>query len=869
MIVAEKPSIGRSIVRAFSTVEKIKFETIKGKSKFNPIFKTQVENSFEYNIQFKEDSEELITIFPGDILIITSVTGHVSSFDYIPPFDKKTSWKESDPLDLIDKTAIEIPINQYLKEQLVSLGLLTTHLIIATDWDAQGESIGAQIQRFVESAINLKKKSIVTSRMRFTATNVPSLMRSFKEQFLIDEALVRSVDSLRRQDLRMGASLTRFLTVGIQNLGFSRLISYGPCQSSVLWIITNKYMEKQSFNPEPYWEISAIFKKPTNITEEKKIKKKKSKKKKSTKKPRKKVENEDFIEYKFLWSNNPVTKETDLETITKKLGNSTNAKLLSQDSTFEIINRPKPLDTDTLESECARLFRISPKIIADTAEKLYNNGLITYPRTESSYYLLNDLTPLCEKFEDNPTFSKEVEQCLTKGNPKKPSQGRFTKDHEPITPVKSVTEKELINTIKGNEFESSLAWRIYEYIVRRFFATIYLDAELKIIETIADIKGEEFVHKSQSISKIGFLELFPYKRVHVSELLDVEVPSEITIEIKDERKFTLPPELWTESKIIREMARLNIGTDATRSQHIATVIDRGYARVQMGARSLIPTDIGISFYNIFTSYAKKLILPEIRETVEKWTVGIRTGEYSPENVDENVIDLTKTSLLKLIKNEDKIFPIFSSSIKKTTKEGEEFGKCMKCNEKLILKSSAKSKRYLLCSKEECKQAYPIPKKGELRLLPQKCHACPMYPLQVGTGTKTWIFCPNCWIERQDPDGLLFCSKCNYESCPYSSLNNDYSKKQEKGKLGECPVCNKGEIIIFFDEWRTKLECNNEECDNSYKAPNIRAGTSIQLDLPCKLCSMSTLLIKRKGKAAYNLCAICSIMCFQCMHKCFG
>ena len=95
------------------------------------------------------------------------------------------------------------------------------------------------------------------------------------------------------------------------------------------------------------------------------------------------------------------------------------------------------VDTDTLEAEGSRLFRVSPKLIADLAEKLYNNGFITYPRTESSYYLVKDLSPVCEKFTDNSFFSEIAELCLTKGNPKNASKGRFTKDHEPISPVKS------------------------------------------------------------------------------------------------------------------------------------------------------------------------------------------------------------------------------------------------------------------------------------------------------------------------------------------------------------------------------------------------------------------------------------------------
>ena len=826
-------------------------------------------SDIEYGIIKDDDSVIKVNLKTGDKLKITSVTGHVSSFDYPPPYDKKTNWGDSDPEKLIDLDAIEIPINADLQNQIIELGSYCSHLVIATDWDPQGESIGSQIDRLVKEG-NPNPKNIIVSRMRFTATNVPSLMRAFKEQYQIDDALVRSVDSLRRQDLRMGASLTRFLTVGIEEQGINRLISYGPCQSSVLWIIVKKYLEKQSFEPKPYWELKAIYESERQKTSEeaekgakKKNKKKKTaKKKKASKKTTSEFEKEKFS---FNWIHNPLQTEKELHNIEQTLGTQTQARLMAQQKDIEPVLRPKPLDTDTLEADGSRLFRVSPKLIADTAEKLYNNGFITYPRTESSYYLQKDLTNVCEKFIDQGVFAEDAKECIALGSTKNPSQGKYSKDHEPIIPVKAATEKDITKAIKGTDFENSLAWRIYEYIARRFFATVHIDAELEIITTTIEIKSEEFVHKGQKLAKLGFLAVYPYKKISdhpyptvKGELLDVVIESD--------KKFTLPPDLWTESQLIREMARLNIGTDATRSQHIATVIERGFAKVQTGSRALTPTEIGLSFFNIFSKYAEKLILPEIRETVEQWTIGIRTGENTPEKVDQNVKELTKTSMEKLKKHKSDIFHSLVEKIQSTTKEGLEFGICMKCDHSLILKGSSKGKRYLLCTNPDCGQTYLLPKKGELTLLEEKCHACPMYPIQVGSGTKSWIFCPNCWNTRQDTEGLLFCSRCEYESCPFSKISRDFSVKHEKGKLGSCPICLEGDLLLFFDEWRTKIECSN--CKTEYKAPNIRAGTSIQIDGPCKLCGLSTLLIKRKGKATYNMCPTCSLLCFQCMYKCY-
>lgn len=867
LIVAEKPSIARSFVRAFSTAHKLKFTTTKGKSRYNPIFETNLETELTFNVRQGEEEEEgeEIRFVAGDKLEVSSVTGHVTTFDYPPPYDKGTSWQESDPLDLVDLDAIELPISQSLVEQIEDLGRSTTHLVVATDWDPQGESIGSQIVRLAQT----HNPRLIHSRMRFTSTSTPSLMRSFDQQYPLDNGLVESVDSLRRQDLRMGAALTRFLTVGVQELGYSRLISYGPCQSSVLWIITDRFAERQAFEPEPYWLLQASYTQSATTPKPKKTTKKKNTRKKTTrKKATKKQEGqqEEELSFQFLWDQNPLTSEQTVKEKLELIGGDQTAKVVSQTSEKRVVRRPKPLDTDTLEADGARIFRVSPKLIADLAEKLYNNGIITYPRTESSYYLMSDLTPLCERFLEHPVFKDDAQLCLTEGNPQDPSKGRFTKDHEPISPVKAVTEQEVKGAISGSDFEKSLAWRIYEFIVRRFLATIHQDAETKITTTKVTVGEEPFSHEAETIVKQGFLKVYPFKRI-----TENPVPGKkrsYPVLVTTEQKFTVPPDLWTEGQLIREMARLNIGTDATRSQHIATVVTRGYARVQSGSRSLFPTEIGQAFYEVFTKNAEELILPQIRETVEQWTHEVREGNSTPKRVDEKVKQLTKRSLKNLTSHKEEIFPVLGESIKEATKEGLSFGTCPKCQSDLVLKVSTKGKRRLECADPECKQTYPAPRRGELKLLDEICRSCDsMYPLQVGTGTKSWIFCPHCWVSRSDEEGLMFCSRCEYEDCPYSGVNRNYKTKQEKGRLGTCPNCNEGEVILFFEEWKSIVECEN--CKTEWKAPNIRAGTSIEIDGPCKLCNLSTLLVKRKGKTAYNMCPICSLLCFQCIHRCYG
>ena len=228
-IFAEKPSIARALVKAFSIVYKLKFKSRKGKTRYNYIFESTISTQ---EIHFRIEKDEY-RLRKEDQLLISSVTGHILNFDYPPPFDKDTNWHNSDPLDMIELSPMEIPIQKNMISHVEEIGTVSDVIVIATDWDGHGESIGRQI---LEIAARSNKK-VRHGRMHFTSTNPNSLKKAFEKQTDLNWDWIKQVDSLRKQDLRMGSSITRFLTVGIQNQGIkNRMISYGPCQTSVLWL---------------------------------------------------------------------------------------------------------------------------------------------------------------------------------------------------------------------------------------------------------------------------------------------------------------------------------------------------------------------------------------------------------------------------------------------------------------------------------------------------------------------------------------------------------------------------------------------------------------------------------------------------------
>ena len=818
-IFAEKPSIARALVKAFSIVYNLKFKGRKGKTRYNYIYESFVDSQ---KISFRIEKDEY-RLRKEDRIIITSVTGHVLNFDYSAPFDKETNWHNSDPLDLIELEPIEVPIQESMISHVEGVGKASNVVVIATDWDGHGESIGRQI---VEITTRSNKK-IRHGRMHFTSASPMTLKKAFETQTDLNWDWIKQVDSLRRQDLRMGASITRFLTVGIQNRGIhNQIISYGPCQTSVLWLIAYRFLDNRNFTPEKFWKVSVKI---------------------ST------SEGPLFLD----WKGNPETNEEIVNSVMSALEKVSEGTITEYNEETRIIKRPLPLDTDTLEAECAQFFRISPKQVADIAEKLYNNGFITYPRTESSFYLEKDLTQLAEKFTSHDDFGLVAKECISLGGVQNPCKGRFTKDHEPIKPVKAVNRSEIEKALEKTPKIINHAWNIYSYIVWRFLATVHSDATVVNQYIILSAASEEFIVNGRRIIDLGYFKFYKFKKIKGKELPQLKKGSTKSIEVFKHQGFTTPPSLYSESQLIRKMAELNLGTDATRSTHIDTVQKRKYTINRGPRRILVPTALGMALYQALTQNAKDLILPEIRGKIESWTQQIRDHEKTPEDVDHLVIELTTRSLQRLKANQEEIFTTLVQSIETMTGVGTILGVCPECQGNLVLRQGKGDSRFLKCSNPLCETSFPLPKKGDLTTIyNENCRICNGNPLLISSKSYNWVMCPICWTRESIEGRPWFCTDCNRTDCPFSGSWEVISPEQY---LGNCPECG-GDVLLKIDQQITQVICN--KCNRTWKAPNLRKGTAITLSDPCEKCGRQTLSVIKRGKKPYRLCVFCSLFFFQ-------
>ncbi|KAG6836236.1 hypothetical protein H0H93_009928 [Arthromyces matolae] len=416
LCVAEKPSIAKSISQILSGGQ---YNTSQTRSKFIKNYE------FDY-----PQTDSFFTV--------TCVAGHLTSNDFS---DAHRKWNSCDPFDLFDAPVETfIPSDKKaIEENLLAQARRADMLMIWTDCDREGEHIGLEIVRVCKKA----KRNIDVKRARFSAIIAQQIHRAAQNPVELDRAQAASVEARILLDLKVGSAFTRMQTLTLQSQ-FAQLsegnnvVSYGPCQFPTLGFVVQKYNLVKAFVSEPFWYIYLSLVREGEGTV-------------FTWKRGHVFDRDVAISlYDFVLSTLPdvparVTKVTRKET--KKW-------------------KPLPLTTVELQKAGSRLLRLAPKKVLDIAEKLYQQGFLSYPRTETDQFDPQfDFMSLLQKQTVDPAWGAYATRLTTEDTFMPPRKGKNNdKAHPPIHPTAHVA------TLAGDEK------RVYEFITRRFLASCSRDA---------------------------------------------------------------------------------------------------------------------------------------------------------------------------------------------------------------------------------------------------------------------------------------------------------------------------------------------------------------------------------------------------------
>lgn len=656
LCVAEKNDAAKGIADLLSNGRMRRKE---GLSKFNKIYE------FDYHLYGQNVT-----------MIMTSVSGHLLAHDFQMRFRK---WQSCNPLVLF-----EAEIEKYCPENFIDIKKTLEReaqhcqaLVIWTDCDREGENIGFEIIHVCKAV----KPSLQVLRARFSEITPRAVRAACENLTEPDQRVSDAVDVRQELDLRIGAAFTRFQTLRLQRIFpevlAEQLISYGSCQFPTLGFVVERFKAIQAFVPEVFHRIKVTHDHKDGTVE-------------------------------FNWKRYRLFNHTACLVLYQLCMEDPMATVVEVRSKPKSKWRPQALDTVELEKLASRKLRINAKETMRIAEKLYTQGYISYPRTETNIFPKDlNLAALVEQQTQDPHWGAFAQNILERGGPTPRNGNKSDQAHPPIHPTKYTSG------LQGDER------RLYEFIVRHFLACCSQDAQGQETTVEIDIAQERFVAHGLVILARNYLDVYPYdhwsdKLLPVYEQGFRFQPS--TVEMVDGE--TSPPQLLTEADLIALMEKHGIGTDATHAEHIETIKARMYVGLTSDKRFL-PGHLGMGLVEGYDSMGYEMSKPDLRAELEADLKLICEGKKDKFQVLRQQVQKYKQVFIEAVAKAKKLDEALSQYLGEGTEVAQQeelypampepVRKCPQCNKDMVLKTKKSGGFYLSCTGfPECRSAVWFP-----------------------------------------------------------------------------------------------------------------------------------------------------------------
>jgi DNA topoisomerase I len=554
---------------------------------------------------------------PGSSYRIEASMGHVrdlpANADEIPENVKKEAWarlgvnieQDFDPLYIISPDKKKVVSN--LKDALKN----ADELYIATDEDREGESIGWHL-------IEVLKPKIPVKRMVFHEITEEAILEALKTTRAIDRNLVDAQEARRVLDRLVGYTISPLLWKKI-----APKLSAGRVQSVAVRLMVIREKERLAFVPASYWDLKANLAKAKSNFE-------------ATMTHLAGIRlatGRDFEDETGRLKKN-LTLGKDIVLLAKDRSEELAQALPKQpwkviDLEEKITSRSPnaPFTTSTLQQEANRKLGWSARDTMHTAQNLYENGYITYMRTDStllSQEAIDAARKAIQHRYGDEYLSSKSRQYATKSR-------NAQEAHEAIRPAgKAMKTKEDLN-LKGQEAA------LYDLIWKRTVATQMAEARLRFVTATIETGT---LSDAATFRATGRTTIFPgFFRAYVegsddpdAALEDREQPlpelvkgEALTCNHLDAVGHeTKPPARFTEASLVKLLEQEGIGRPSTYASIIDTVIRRNYAR--KASNQLIPTFTAFATNNLMEKQFEPLVDTAFTANMEQKLDDIATGE---------------------------------------------------------------------------------------------------------------------------------------------------------------------------------------------------------------------------------------------------
>ena len=564
--------------------------------------------------------------------LVTWCVGHLVTMSYPEKYDEKLKIWRLDTLPFIPKEWKYEIIPNVEKQFNIIKDLLNREdvktIYVSTDSGREGEYIYRLVDQMINPQGKIKKRVWIDSQTEEEVIKGINNAKDLSEyDSLSDAAYLRA-----KEDYLIGINFSRLLSIIYgrklaKEINEEKVsIAVGRVMTCVLGMIVSREREIRNFVKTKYFKIVGKFgNKKSNFEAEWKV-----------------TEESKLYNSNKLYSDNGFRKLNDAKEFILSLKNK-KAFVKDVKRTKQKENPPLLFNLAEIQNECTKRFKIKPDETLEIIQNLYENKLVTYPRTDARVLS----TAVAKEINKNLNGiikgykNQEIQKYLKKMIDEKYSTDLIKTKY--VNDSKITDHYAIIPTGQGYEnYEklSKLQKDIYELIVKRFLAIFYPAAEYSKVSVTIGIEKESFFANSKVCTKEGYLEILKTSKNKNTEDVDISILTTLkknveldvqNYETKDAEPS--PPSRYNSGAIILAMENAGklieeeelreqikgagIGTSATRAEIIKKLEKIKYIAINSKTQIVTPTNKGEAIYDIVNYSMPDMLNPKLTASWEK------------------------------------------------------------------------------------------------------------------------------------------------------------------------------------------------------------------------------------------------------------
>ena len=573
------------------------------------------------------------------------------------------------------------------------------NLILATDPDREGEAISWHLQ---EALLNRRgiKKDMPVSRVAFNAITKKAVQEAIANPREIDTPLVHAYLARRALDYLVGFNLSPVLWRKLPGAK-----SAGRVQSVCLRLVVEREMEIEAFDPREYWSVRAMLETPRGQRFEARL----------VALAGKKLDRFDIAD------------ATQAELAVQAI-ESRDLAVAAVEAKPATRNPSPPFMTSTLQQEASRKFGMGAKACMSTAQRLYEQGHITYMRTDGIDMAPEAVADARDAIADrygkeyvpgSPRIYKnkaknaqEAHECIRPTDMTKAAADlRLEKDQKQLYDL--IWKRTLASQMEAAKLERTTVTirdRDEQVELRATGQVVVFDGFMKVYtegrdddEATGDDKRLPAIHEGDAAKKV------PAYADETSENALVKAPSGAVL---GQQSFTQPPPRYTEATLVKKMEELGIGRPSTYASILSTIVDRGYVRKE--GNRLFPEDQGRLVTVFLSNYFRRYVGYDFTAGLEQELDEVSAGDRDYKDVLDRFwrdfsAAIGETSELRITEVLEKINEVLEPHLFPERADGKDRRLCPKCEAgRLSMRTARSGGAFIGCSNyPECRYTRPF------------------------------------------------------------------------------------------------------------------------------------------------------------------